>query len=208
MLLKKQLSDHIFNMVLGLTVLYGLAANIVTAMIFGPIFRTWSYTLLLFIWIIFGFGGILLLKKHKFWSHVLAYHLIVVPFGPVLSGLLNMYSSSQVILAISMTAVITAIMLVLSSLFPRFFAKLHGVLLLALGLSLGVSFLGRYLGFPVSRLSIISVIIFSLYFGYDWYHAQHSEKSINNAIMVAIDFYLDIINIFLRLLEAMSSDDD
>ena len=50
-------------------------------------------------------------------------------------------------------------------------------------------------------------MIFSLYIGYDWYRAQAYPKTLDNAVDSAIDLYIDIVNLFLRILALMSRDD-
>lgn len=205
--LDKELSDKTYNMVLGATVIYGLSLNLLAALSLGPVFRTWSYGTLFILWLVFVGGGLLLMQIDYFWTRVAAFHLIVAPFGPILSAVLGMYSSKQVILTLILTVIITAIMTVLSGLFPRFFSRLIGVLPLALALSLGVCFLSYQLGMSISTPAMICVVIFSAHFGYDWYHAQHCKKTLGNAIVLAIDFYLDIIHIFLEILQMLTSDD-
>ena len=47
------------------------------------------------------------------------------------------------------------------------------------------------------------VLIFSGYIGYDWARANRLPKTLDNAIDSAAALYLDIINLFLRLLRLM-----
>jgi FtsH-binding integral membrane protein len=43
--------------------------------------------------------------------------------------------------------------------------------------------------------------------GFDWYRAQAYPKTVDNAIDSAVDLYLDIINLFIRLLEIFGKKD-
>ena len=46
--------------------------------------------------------------------------------------------------------------------------------------------------------------IFTLYIGYDWYKAQAYPKTLDNAVDSALDLYLDIINLFLKILRILA----
>ena len=201
--LQKQLSAGTFNLVLGGIVLYGLAVNLLTALLLGPLFRNVNPIALCLVWLACAIIGILCTQSRKLWMRVLAFHLIVIPNGPVLSAVLGSFSGNQVLLAIALTAVITAGMILLAARFPHFFARLGTVLLMSLCLTLAVSLVTFFLGIHLSVLSLIFVLIFSLYIGYDWHKAQTCEKTLANAIEAAIDLYLDIINIFLDLLDIL-----
>ena len=47
-------------------------------------------------------------------------------------------------------------------------------------------------------------IIFSLYIGYDWARANTCARTVDNAIDLSASLYLDIINLFLRIVAIMS----
>ena len=54
----------------------------------------------------------------------------------------------------------------------------------------------------------IAAGLFSLYLGYDIYRSQQYPKTIKNAVASALDIYLDLANLFIRLLEIMGKKDD
>ena len=54
----------------------------------------------------------------------------------------------------------------------------------------------------------IVALIFCGYIGLDWVRAQSIPKNANNAIDSVVALYLDIINLFVRLLSIMSGKDD
>jgi len=63
---------------------------------------------------------------------------------------------------------------------------------------------------PALRLGIIDYIgagLFSLYIGYDMYRANHVAKTLDNAIDISIDLYLDIVNLFLFVLRILGKKD-
>ena len=48
------------------------------------------------------------------------------------------------------------------------------------------------------------VVIFSGYIGYDWARANMIPKTLDNAIDSAASLYIDIINLFIRILQILS----
>lgn len=197
----KELSPGVFNLILGGVTLYGLAANLLTAIFTAPILSVMDPTALCIGVVACTIAGVIISLRKKLWTRILAFHLIVLPFGPVLAAVLGAYSGSQVLLAISLTAIITFVMTFLSCRFPDIFSGLGGALLTSLLLALVVSILFWFLNIHLSILSAVFVVLFSLYIGYDWYAAQTCEKTLGNAIEAGLDLYLDIINIFLDLLD-------
>ena len=53
-------------------------------------------------------------------------------------------------------------------------------------------------------LDYLFVAIFSLYLGFDWARANAYPPTVRNAILSATQIYLDIVNIFVRLLSIFS----
>jgi len=49
----------------------------------------------------------------------------------------------------------------------------------------------------------IFVVIFSLYIGYDWQKAQAYPPTLDNAVDSAADIYVDIVNLFIRILSIL-----
>ena len=52
-------------------------------------------------------------------------------------------------------------------------------------------------------ISWIAAIIYSLYIGYDIYKSQKFKKTSDNAVDCAVDIYLDIIGLFLNILDIL-----
>jgi FtsH-binding integral membrane protein len=55
-----------------------------------------------------------------------------------------------------------------------------------------------------SLLDGLFVLIFSGYIGYDWARANQLPKTLDNAIDASAALYLDIVNLFLRILRLLS----
>ena len=115
------------------------------------------------------------------------------------------------VMTIVLIAVLLAMSMMLISLFfPAFFLSLGRVLFFSLLFmivgSLLCSLLFRGAGYGL--YTWLSAGIFSLYIGYDWARANTCARTLNNAIDLSASLYLDIINLFLRILEIMSKRKD
>ena len=140
----------------------------------------------------------------------IGYNLVVVPIGLVLSLMINAYiqggAGDIVVQAIVYTAVITGCMIVLSIAFPNFFSGL-GKLLLGCLIGLIIAGLLSMFLFPgaYNIITWAGAVIFALYIGYDYWRAQQFPKTLDNAIDCSLDIYLDIINLFIRILRILGS---
>ena len=102
------------------------------------------------------------------------------------------------------TAIVTGVMLVASTLYPQMFLGLGRTLGFAL-ITVIIVQVVMALFFHTSSTVIdwIVVMIFCGYIGYDWSVANQYQKTVDNAVDSAADLYLDIINLFLRILRIM-----
>jgi len=131
----------------------------------------------------------------------IGYNMVVVPFGFVLAPILTVYSQAVVSKSLTITFGTTAFMSILAFSFPGLFAGMGRALFIALISLVVMRFLQIFI--PALDLGIIDWFaagIFTLYIGYDLYRAQIVPKTLDNAIDIALQLYLDIINLFLTLL--------
>ena len=64
-------------------------------------------------------------------------------------------------------------------------------------------------GVPGVKLGLANIaVIFALYIGYDWVKAQQYVHTLDNAVDSALDIYMDIINLFLRVLMILGRNND
>lgn len=136
------------------------------------------------------------------------YNLIVVPLGLVLTVVLNAYASagyqSTITTAFAITAIVTLAMMVISSVVPNFFLSLGRTLFVTLLVTVIIELILAFLGAPLAIIDYIVVLLFCGYIGYDWARANQCAKTVDNAIDCASDLYVDIINLFLRILRILS----
>ena len=131
----------------------------------------------------------------------IGYNLLVLPFGFVINRLVHHYDPSLVLDAIRVTALVTVVMMALGSLIPSFFKKVVGVLTIALLSVMIIQVIEVFL-FRIHRgwLDWAVVVIFCGYVGYHWARANSIPRTVDNAVDSAAALYMDIINLFLRLL--------
>ena len=217
----EEISEKKYNMVLGGTVFYGLFLNVILCAVFGETMVDWMsgmsqtgmilVTVLLCVPVVIG--GIISTVSHNPVVSFIGYNMVVLPIGLLVSTSVSLYLQAGmgdlVFQAIVYTACVTFIMIALACAFPNFFAKLGGILCGALiGLIIAELIALIFFHAHQSIFSWIGAIIFSLYIGFDYWRAQQYPKTVDNAIDCAVDIYLDIINLFLRILSILSDSRD
>lgn len=138
----------------------------------------------------------------------IGYNLVVMPIGALLSICLRDYSGVEILSAIVVTGAVVVVMLLLAIAYPSFFAGMGRTLFFSLIIGFIGELIATMLGYGGNLFNWLFVVIFSLYLGYDWYKAQSYPKTLDNAVDSALDIYLDIINLFIRILEIMSKKND
>ena len=122
----------------------------------------------------------------------------------MINVVVSQYDPDIVIDAMRITGFVTLIMMVLGSLFPQFFEKIIGALTIALLAVIVVEFVEIFiLGIHYGIIDWIVALIFCGYIGYDWGRANRIPKTIDNAVDSAAALYMDIINLFLRILRIL-----
>lgn len=194
-----------YNMVLCGIMLYGLIANLIICTYFGDAAATMNSLSFLIGYFICALIGCMM---SAFFTNPLinfiGYNLVVLPSGFVVSMTVQEYGglgSEVVIQAFLITLCITATMTLLAVALPEFCSKLGGILFASLlGLIIAEIIL-MILGRQNIATSWIGAAIFSLYIAYDVWRSQKFPPTLSNAIDSALDIYLDIVNLFLELLE-------
>ena len=206
---KDIVSDRTYNLYLGGVIIYGLLVNILICATCTEFALRMNPIVFLIGYLACVFGGTYISRKSDDpLTSFLGYNLVVVPIGLVVSTSVYYYgglSSALVLQAIIYTAGMTIVMICLSILKPSFFSKLGGLLLGSLFGLIIVELILLVIGAPQSITALAGAILFSLYIGYDYYRAQQYPKTVDNAVDSALDIYLDIINLFLRILRILGN---
>ena len=205
----KVLDNRIYNILLGIMILYGLFLNYVLCK-YGLSFVILINPLIVLIcgFLIEILGIITSILSKKASISFIGYNLLIIPSGLMLSLLLQTYGGVDALIvrqAFLYTMIISCIMIILGIIYPKFFQKIYGILFIAtIGILLAEA-IAIICNIDNVLISWVSAIIYSLYIGYDIGMSQKYKKTIDNAINGAIDLYLDIYIIFLDILEIFSN---
>ena len=201
-----QLSAHLYNAIIGITLLIGFGINYIMVKTI-PVESIMAINPWLFFigYFVCCFAGIALFSKSDNPAvSFLGYLLVVTPFGLIINLVVSRYDSAIVLDAIQATGMITFVMMLLGSMYPGFFRSIARGLFIALICTIIVELAMVYI-FNTHHgiIDWIVVLIFCGYIGYDWARANAIPKTVDNAIDSAASLYIDIINLFLRLVRIM-----
>ena len=203
------LSARAYNMTILGVLLWGLLVNVLLCQFAGDAIYRMNPIVFIVGYFVLAFGGIFLANKsHHPALSFLGYNMVVVPFGLVISAAVSYYAEidpSIVRDAFLYTLLISAGMMALALVRPQLFAKLGGILL------------GALIGILICEIVLLILRIdqqwtnwavaglFSLYIGYDVYRSQQYPMTLDNAVDSALDIYMDIANLFLRILQILGN---
>lgn len=203
------LSARSFNLVLTATLAYGLLVN--AAMVyffFAPLQQMVSgigwFGLLLLYFVPTIAGIIIAGRSTRPFVSFLGYNLVVVPIGLMLALVVPGLPAGIVVKAMGLTAMVTLTMMVLSVARPQFFLGLGRTLFVTLLVGLVAEVVALLFGYRGMLFDWIFVLVFSGYIGFDIAKSQAYPKTLDNAVDCALDIYLDVINLFIRILSILS----
>ena len=201
-----EISANTYNLIIGLVLCWGFFVNwLIVKNI--PVASLTKIHPLLFILGYFAcaFFGIFLFKKstNPIVSFI-GYNFVVVPFGFIINIIVSQYAPNLVINAMVVTGMVTAIMMILGVTYPAFFEKLAPVLFISLIAVIIAEIIGSFFFKMIFGITDwIVALIFCGYIGFDWSRANKIPKTIDNAVDSAAALYIDIINLFIRILSIM-----
>ena len=203
------LSENAYNGIIGLTLLWGIGINVLMSLFLTPFILGIDFRILIVVYLIGSFGFSFMVYKSKSPAlSFLGFTGLAVSMGLILVPFIAMYSAAAVYSAFLATGIVVVAMMLLSTIFPAFFLKMGRVLVFALlGAIIVELIFGLLLHFPLGYMDYIVVVIFAGLVGFDWAKAQMYPKTLDNAVDSAADIYVDIINIFIRILSIFGSSD-
>lgn len=203
------LNDRTYNLTIGCVVLYGVIINALMCYYLAPLIMAINPLVLIIGYFVLAIAGsVITYKSDSPLISFLGYNMVAVPLGAVLTVCVQGYNSAIVFQAFLLTAVITAVMLLLATAFPGVFAGMGRMLFAALVGSLLAGIVCMIFSFTTIILSWVIAVIFALYIGYDWVRAQQYIHTLDNAVDSALDIYMDVINLFLRILMILGRNND
>lgn len=199
----RELSESTYNLTIGGLLAYGFILNGLICYFFDDMFyyaSGASFGLFLIAYLVCIFLSVTLSSSNSAVVNFIGYNLLVLPIGVLLSISVAPMSMRTIQSALVGTGVFVVLMVAASYARPDFFLSLGSTLGVSLVVTLIAEVVLFFLGFAVGWMDYLFVAIFSLYLGYDWARANAYPPTLRNAILSATQIYLDIINIFVRLL--------
>lgn len=216
----RELSPAAYNATIGGVLLYGFivdaiivklfsgyATNLMASMYYGA---QMSYgTALIVIAVAYVIccivGSLLVHRSNNPVVSFVGFNFFAVPIGFLLAfATIPFYSSTVIVRAFALTAIITAVMLLVSTLLPGTFLSMGRTLFIALLICIVVDVIALIMGQNLVIIDYAVTFIFTLFVGYDWAKANACAKTLDNAVDCAAELYLDIINLFIRILSILA----
>ncbi len=202
----RRISRNAYNFVIGLVLCWGFLVNwlMVKNIPYKTIIDINIWVLLIGYFASCFFGIYLFTKSKTAIVSFIGYNFVVVPFGIIINLVVFQYDPSLVLDAMRVTGLVTFAMMVLGSLFPAFFEKISRALTVALIVVILVQMVEIFiLKTHIGIIDWIVAVIFCGYIGFDWGRANAIPRTVDNAVDSAASLYMDIINLFLRILSIM-----
>ena len=201
------ISTSVYNLIMGGMILYGIIINIVMCMTCTKLALSINPIVLFVGYLVLVIAGTFMVHRSRSTAvRFVGYNMIVVPMGLILSVVVQAYggvSSAVVMQAFLYTGIITGIMILLSIAFPKFFSKIGGMLFGCLIGMIIAYIIVWILHIDTIIIAYFGAVLFSLYIGYDIWRSQQLPHTVGNAVASACEIYVDIVNLFLRLLEIL-----
>lgn len=200
------ISPSTYNFVIGLVLCWGFGLNWWMVQNINPLALSEIPPLMFFIGYFAScfFGVYLFTSFPNSFVSFIGYNFVVVPFGVIVNLVVHRYDPALVVDAMRVTGLVTMVMMFLGSLFPSFFKRIAGALTSALFAVIVVELFEIFiLKIHHNIIDWVVVVIFCGYIGYDWGRANSIPKTLDNAVDSAAALYMDIINLFLRILRIM-----
>lgn len=135
------------------------------------------------------------------------YCLLILSMGFTTGTLLPFFNLPSIANAFVGTLIISALFTLLGTSFPSFFARIQGVAVAALIALIIAGVAGSIAGFAMAWYDYAIILVFCGFIGYDTYRAQQCEPTVKMAIFNAAEIWLDLVNIFIHLLQIVGDRD-
>ena len=209
---KAIISDRAYNGTIVVVLLWGLLINYLLCRFVGTAIFTLNPIVLLIGYLVLAFSGILIsARSHHPLISFLGYNMVVIPFGLIITLMVETYgglNSAVVTQAFLYTLLISTAMMACVMIAPNFFSKIGGVLSMVLIGMIICEVVLLILGVKQYWIDWVVAAIFTLYIGYDISRSQHYPKTLDNAVDSALDIYMDIANLFIRILSILGKRND
>lgn len=197
-----EVAANVYNLVIGGVLLWGIAINILMAQFFMKPILEMNYLAVIIIYFVGSFASMFAVYRSN--SPVISFigfTGLSVSMGLLLTYYVSYFEIGSIAMAFITTAVVTGAMMVAATIFPTFFKGIGRVLFFSLLITIIAEIvISLIMGIGATIFDFIVVIIFCGYIGYDWAKAQEYPNTVDNAIDSAADIYVDVVNLFVRIL--------
>ena len=205
----KQISRKKFNTIIGFLLLYGFIMTFVITVLFAEAVANIPFLFLIIGYFICVIAGIIMIKKsYSPIKSFIAYNLIVLPLGILLALILPYYYLGTILMAMLLTGAITIVMVVFANIKPDWFISVSKILPWLLLCVIIAEIVMLIMGFYLTIFDFIVLAIFAMYIGIDWIRMNSMPTTLCAAFDAAAEIYIDLINIFIRLLRILSRSND
>ena len=202
---REQMSARAYNLSIGFVLLWGFIINAVmcacTSEFFTGLYESSPIIFIIAYFVVAIAGIVICHMKNGIGLTLLGYHLIVFAVGTLLAISVPQFSNVSILNACVITVIVTLLMIGFSTVKPDVFLSMGKTLFICLTAAIIIECIMLLFGIHIPTLwDFAIVILFCGYVGYDWALAQKKRKTFENAVDSCAGLYLDMINIFVRLL--------
>lgn len=206
------ISNRKYNIMIGLHLIYGIILTAAMSIIFGKM-MTGMYFAHPIVFTIGFFAisiyGSRIAASLSYGKALMGYTITVLAFGGLVATVIPFYSAEMILTAAGLTLIILITMTTAAVLMPNAFLGLGRTIFVALiGLIIAELVSSLFGFYNVTLFGVLGIFLFSLYLGYDWSRGQQYPKTAGFAVLASLSLYMDIINIFMRVLSIMGRRSD
>lgn len=204
------LTQRAYNVRIGLNLLFGILITAIGVLAFknnlGLLFYAHPIVFTILFLIVTIGAEIKAIRSTNLGVIYTCYAIICLTIGALLSSTVPYFSAEQITFAIGSTFLILIIMIVCSTIAPGAFLNIgRGLFTALIAFIIAELFMLLIFGHSFTFMDYIAIFIFSLYIGFDWARGAFCPRNDKFAILTSLCIYLDIVNIFIRLLSSSSN---
>ena len=209
----KEMSPRAYNLVMSALIFLGFCAMgagayFTSTMAFARMMMSGAALPLVFGSFILTIAGIVMMSgKQSVGLSLTGYVIFASTFGLTASFGLANYDLPTINTAFIATAAITFVFGALGVTFPKFFQRVYGIGFGVLLATILVEIVLMFMGVSQSITDLIVIVVFAGFIGYDTYVATTVPPTLPNAVLMASNLFVDIINVFLRILNILGRRD-
>lgn len=195
---------------IGVLTLYVCGGLILAALIASRTYSLHPNWIWIVAYFVVAIPGIIISSKSSNWLiSTLGYLMVIIPTGALIGPYVALYTLDSVLQCLLITLGATFLLGISGMFYPKSVESWGGILLFALFILICGDivrvFMVNYLDMHPAVLGLwdwAGVGLFSIFIFYDMNRAVRLPLTMDNAVDSAVALYLDIINLFIRLLAA------